>query len=280
MQNLKFFDELIKQMQVLLTESFVKFFNAIIIFLVCTFIYNIIKKAISKILNKSSLEQSVINFIISIVNIMGVVLIALIVMSALNFPIAAMTTVVTTFGIGISLAFKDGIGNIGSGVVLLLSRQFKIGDYISSNGVEGIVHDMSVFTTSLKTKDNKVIMIPNSILIKNTILNYTNQDIRRIDISLTVPHDTNIYKLKETLTSVLDAEKRILENPEYVIIVKEFNNKGISVLITPWVCTSDYWSVYYDLVDKMLVKLKYSEIPLTQTSVTLLNNVTISKSKL
>ena len=244
--------------------------NAIIGLIVGFIVCKIVKKITIKTLSKTSIDQSVIKFISSVLNILCLIVISLIVLSIFNFPLSSFTAIFGTIAIGLGIAFKESLANLGSGAILLISRQFKIGDYISSGNVEGTVHDMSVFTTSLKTIDNKVVMIPNSKLMSDSIINFSNQTMRRVDIRVTVPYCTDIPKLKSVLQAILDSDDRVLSDPEYIVGVRDFTDRGMVVIVTPWVLTSDYWHVYYDLMEKIAVEFNKNDIRISYNQVTVL----------
>lgn len=245
--------------------------GTILILMVFFIFYRIMRKIVLRCLSKSSLDESVIKFISSIMNIAWLIVAGLVILSVLNFPVSSIVTIFTAIAVGIGISFKESLGNLGAGVILLWSKQFKTGDYISCLNIEGVVHGMTAFTVMLKTTDNKIITIPNSKLINDTIINFSAQQTRRMNIELTLPYGVDISKTKAILSEILEKDERILKDPKYTLGVRNLTDKGMEIIVAPWVSTEIYWEVYYDLMEEIIKKLGENNIKSPCTQVEIIN---------
>ena len=151
----------------------------------------------------------------------------------------------------LGLAFKETLSNVGSGYILLFLKPFNINDYIEFEGIEGTVSDIHMFNTTLKTFDNKTIIIPNSKLTNQNIINYTKQDKRRIDIKFNIPYGTDVAAVKFLINEVFKSEPNIIKEENSIIGIRYFNNNGFEILATSWVNTEDYWKTFFSLTSNI-----------------------------
>lgn len=260
---------------VLLKNNLVNFISEItssIIVLILLFIcYKIVKKVVLKALKKSNLDESAIKFIGSILNIIGLVVVGIVILSIFNFPVSSIVAIFTAMTVGIGISFKESLGNLGAGIILLWNKQFKTGDYISCLNLEGVVHGMNAFTVMLRTTDNKIITIPNSKLINDTIVNFSAQETRRINITLNLPYGSDIALVKKILIDIIEKDERILKEPKYIIGIRNITNIGMEVMVAPWVNTECYWDVYYDMMENIINKLGENNIKAPCTQVEIVN---------
>jgi small conductance mechanosensitive channel len=160
-------------------------------------------------------------------------------------------------GLAIGLALKDSLANFASGVMLILFRPFKVGDYVTAGGVSGTVQQIDIFSTILLTVDNQKIIVPNSGITSGVITNVNAESTRRIDLTVAIGYDDDIRKAKNTLEDLVRADKRILEDPAPTVAVSELADSSVNLIVRPWVQTGDYWSVRLDLIEK--IKLTFDE---------------------
>lgn len=160
-------------------------------------------------------------------------------------------------GLAIGLALKDSLANFASGVMLILFRPFKVGDYVTAGGVDGTVQQIDIFSTILLTVDNKKIIVPNSGITSGVITNVNAESTRRIDLTVAIGYDDDIRKAKSTLENLVQTDKRILEDPAPVVAVSELADSSVNLVVRPWVETGDYWAVRLDLIEK--IKLTFDE---------------------
>lgn len=260
---------------VLLKNNLINFtyeiISAILVSIVFFICYKILKKVVLKCLARTTLDESVLKFIGSIMNIVGVIIIGILILSVFNFPVSSIVAIFTAMAVGVGISFKESLGNLGAGAILLWSNQFKTGDYVSCLGIEGVVHGITAFTVILRTTDNKTITIPNSKLINDTIINFSAQQTRRINISLTLPYGIDIPKVKELLIGVLEKDERVLKEPQYIVGVRNLTDKGVEFIVAPWVSTDEYWEAYYDLMDEIIKQLGEKNIKAPCSQIEIIN---------
>ena len=222
-----------------------------------------IKKASLRFLNKFNLEQSIINYTSYSIYVVSLILFVMLSLSIIGVPQTALLSVVGVVGVGLSIAFNETLSNLGNGYILLFLKPFKLGDYIEFADIQGTVTDIHIFNTTLKTFDNKTIIVPNSKLANQSIINYTKQDKRRIDIKFNLPYGTDIEHVNNILNTLIANEKAILNDPNPLIGVRSFNDNGMGFVVRAWVNTEDYWNVFYSLMSKIEKEFRKNNIDMT-----------------
>jgi small conductance mechanosensitive channel len=228
-----------------------------------------ITKAIMKKLEKKEVKDTFYIFIVNIVKIVLWIIVGLIFLQILKIPMTPLVAVLGTLGIGVGLALKDHMSNIAGGIIIAVNKQFEVGDYIKCSDMEGMVEDVELFFTKLKTFDNKAVYAPNSIFSSNNVFNYTKNDMRRVDVSIGVSYDASFDEVKSVVAGILDANELIKKEPEYFIGIKEYGDSSINIIIKVWTDTSEYWNVFYYINDMLKREFdkKGIEIPFPQLDV-------------
>ena len=206
---------------------------------------------------KYNVGKGVTNFIVYGIYISMLSIIALTCLDLIGIETKSVVAVIGAAGFSVGLAFKEILSNLGSGMIILFFKPFKIGDYIQGSGVEGSVSDIQIFSTVLKTPDNKTIIVPNFQLTSNNIINFTHQEKRRVDFSYNISYNSDIDLVKRILQDIFLEDRRILKDPKPIIGVNSIGNNAIQMVARPWVSTEDYWDVYFDVMEK--VKKKFDE---------------------
>jgi small conductance mechanosensitive channel len=187
-------------------------------------------------------------------NLVYVALLTFVVLAAIN-QLGVQTTsfiaVIGAAGLAIGLALQGSLANLAAGVLIILFRPYKVGNYIEGGGVAGTVEEVQIFTTLLKSPDNKTIIVPNGQMMGGTITNYSARTERRIDLVVGVGYDADLDKTRQVLTEILKADQRILEEPAPVIGIVELADSSVNLVVRPWVKTTDYWPVYFDLNERI-----------------------------
>jgi small conductance mechanosensitive channel len=160
-------------------------------------------------------------------------------------------------GLAIGLALQGTLSNVGAAVLIILFRPFKVGDFVTVAGETGTVDDINLFSTTLSPVDNRTIIIPNGKIIGDTITNYSKKEKRRIDLVFGIGYGDDLKLAKETLTEILNADERILKDPEPFVAVSELGDSSVNFVTRSWVKTEDYWNVHFDTIEK--VKLTFDE---------------------
>ncbi|ADD69023.1 MscS Mechanosensitive ion channel [Denitrovibrio acetiphilus DSM 12809] len=228
---------------------------ALLIFIVGHYIAKIIAKVAGKALGKASVEITLSRFLTKLIYYM---LLAAVVIAALNRLGIETTSVVAVFataGLAIGLALKDSLSNLAAGVMIIIFKPFIIGNFVEAAGTSGIVDEISIFTTKLKTPDNKIIIIPNSAVLGANITNYSAQLTRRVDITIGVGYESDIKKVKDILKGIIAETTTILPDPEPVVVLSNLGESSIDFTMRSWVNTDDYWPTYFDMLEQIKMKL-------------------------
>lgn len=202
-------------------------------------------KGLTKILNKRQISNPFVGFIISITRISLFAILILIVLGFLNINTAPLLAVLGTFGLALGLALKDHMSNLASGILIVINKQFGIGDYIGCGDVAGSVEKVELFSTKLITFDNKAVFVPNSIFTKNALTNYSREKIRRVDIKIGVAYSVNTDNVKKAVEEIVLANEKILREPEYFVGLTDFGNSSVNFVVKAWTKTEDYWDTYF-----------------------------------
>ncbi len=235
----------------------IKILGALVIFFVGKWVANVLTRLTRKIMDRSKVEATLASFLGDLIFISLMVLVILASLSTLGIKMTSFVAIVGAATLAIGLALQNNLSNIGAGVVLMLFRPFKVGDFVEISGTQGIIEKISLFNTEMKTPDNRLIIVPNSNIIGNNIVNYSAKDTRRIDLTVGIGYDDDIKLAKETLNEIINKDQRILHDPAPMIVVSELGDSSVNFAVRPWVKASDYWDVYFDLLEK--IKLTFDE---------------------
>lgn len=222
---------------------------AIIVYIICSIINKIIMKLLSKGLGRSKIDTTVHGFLRSLVKVVLLCITIIIVLTILRVPMTSIITVVGSAGIAIGLALQSSLSNIAGGVIVLIEKNFRVGDYISINGTEGFVKEISVFATNIVSYDNKSIFVPNGTVSNATIINYTREKIRRIEHVMSISYDNDTKKAMSVIIEVLKNHSKVLDTPEPFARISAFASSSIDITVRAWVNSEDYWEVYFDLLE-------------------------------
>ncbi|MGN1305667.1 MAG: mechanosensitive ion channel family protein [Oscillospiraceae bacterium] len=247
---------------------------AIIVYVICSIINKIVMKILSKGLERSKIDTTVHGFLKSLVKVVLLCITIIIVLTILRVPMTSIIAVVGSAGIAIGLALQSSLSNIAGGVIVLVEKNFRVGDYISINGTEGKVKEISVFATNIISYDNKSVFVPNGVVSNATIINYTREKTRRVDHVMSISYNNDTKKAIAVITEVLKNNSKVLSAPEPFVKVCAFGASSIDISVRAWVNTSDYWDVYFDLLEE--IKASFDEngivIPYNQLDVHMINS--------
>jgi small conductance mechanosensitive channel len=242
---------------------------ALLIYWVGKRIAKLVSNMTGKGLTKTGNEVILVNFIKNI--IYYVILAAVIVMALgqLGVQTTSLIAVMGAAGLAIGLALKDSLSNLASGVMLVLTRPFKRGDFVDVAGTSGKVTEIKLFSTVLQTPDNKKLIIPNGQITSDVITNYTTEAMRRIDLVIGVSYDDDIRQAKKILTETITAHELVLQEPKPVVMLKDLGASSVDFVVRPWVKTEDYWTVYGDLMEQIKLNIEAGgcSFPYPQTDV-------------
>lgn len=225
---------------------------AIVIFIVGKWLASKLTDICIKILTKTKrVDATLLSFFRNIIYYILMVVVALTALKQLGVDTTSFFAILGAAGLAIGLALKDSLGNFASGVMIILFRPFKIGDYVTAGGSSGTVEEISIFNTILKTPDNQKLIIPNGSITQNTITNVNANPTRRVDLVIGIGYDDDIKKAKEILESILKSNELILQDKANTVAVSELGDSSVNFVVRAWVNTPDYWTVKFDLTEKI-----------------------------
>ena len=221
--------------------------GAIIIFVVGRFLISLLRKMLARLLAKRHVDASIQSFVKSLVNILLTILLIIAVIGKLGVETTSFAALLASAGVAIGMALSGNLQNFAGGLIVLLFRPFKVGDWIESQGVSGTVREIQIFHTILTTADNKVIYIPNGAMSSGVVTNYNTQTTRRVEWIVGVDYGEDYDKVQQIVTDILAADKRILKDPAPFIALHALDASSVNVVARVWVNSADYWGVYFDI---------------------------------
>ncbi len=204
---------------------------------------------ISKGLEKSKVDLTVTKFVKQCAKIVLYVLVLIVVLSMLGIPTTSVITVIGTAGVAIGLALQDSLANVAGGFILMVTKPFKIGDYIIINGVEGVVAQISILHTRLDSATNQAIFIPNSQAVNATVTNNSGNSTRRVDLVFSISYEEDFLHAQQIILDVLKADSKVLDTPAPAVRMIEHASSSINIAVRPWCNTADYWDVYFNTIE-------------------------------
>jgi len=226
-------------------------FLAILTFIIGRFVTKLISKVIKKLLNKSHMDLMLINFIMSILNALLLLFVIIASLSQLGVDTTSLVALIAAAGLAVGLALKDSLQNFSAGVMLIIFKPFKTGNYVEAAGTAGIVENIGIFSSQFRTGDNKEVIIPNGKIYQGTITNYSAKDTRRVDMVFGIGYDDDIQQAKKILQQLIDSDDRVLKEPEPLIALSELGDSSLNFIVRPWVNASDYWALKWDMNEKV-----------------------------
>lgn len=224
---------------------------AIIIYIVGCIINKIALKLLGKGLEKSRLDKTVHGFLNSLVKIVLFGLVIIIVLTVLGIPMTSIITVIGSAGIAIGLSLQSSLSNVAGGVIVLMGKIFKVGDYVKINGDEGTVEEISILCTKMITADNKTVYIPNGTVSNAVVTNYTQEKTRRVELVFGISYDNDSKKAISVINGVLAENSKVLSNPAPFVHISAFSASSVDITVRAWVNSADYWDVYFKLLEEI-----------------------------
>lgn len=266
-------EEYIQQMQEMAITYGVKVILAIVIFIVGKFIANVVSNFFKKVMTKRDVDPAVTNFVASLVKWGILIMVVIAALGQVGIQTASFVAIIGAAGLAVGLALQGSLANFAAGVLILVFRPFKVGDFVECAGTAGVVVAIHIFTTELKTGDNKQIIIPNGAVTAGTIVNYSTHPTRRVDLVFGIGYSDDIDKAKSVIQGIIDADERILKDPAPTIAVQALADSSVNFVVRPWVNSADYWAVNFDLHEQ--VKKRFDaegiSIPFPQRDVHIYN---------
>lgn len=262
-------------MVTLITGLLLILVGKLLIFWFCRFL----KKAFSK---SKKINDLMARFVIQVVNIFGWIILVILFLQHMGINMAPVLTGLGITGVILGLAFQETIGNLLSGVMIVIIAPFRIGDYIDSGSFSGTVTDMDLICITLSTPDNKKITISNKLVWGNPIVNYSDMDKRRVDLMLSVAYGSDVQKVKDVINSILATYPEILPDPAPMVEVHKLNASSVDYIVRPWTKPEDYWKVYWRFHGEICKKMEDAGIviPFNQLDIHLVpDSITVVNGK-
>ena len=231
---------------------------AIAIFIIGKMIARMISNLIKKALNRGGTDAILVNFIGNISYAILLVAVVLAAVDSLGVNVTSLMAILAAAGLAVGLALKDSLGNFAAGVMIIIFRPFKIGDFVTAGGTSAVVDEIGLFATLMHTGDNQRIIVPNSAIIGGTITNTSALPTRRVDLVFGIGYNDNIGQARDLMMSIIEADERILKDPAPAIAVAELADSSVNLNVRPWVNSADYWAVRADLLEN--IKIKFDEV--------------------
>jgi small conductance mechanosensitive channel len=246
---------------------------ALIILIVGSWVAKLVRKIVTRLLTKRNVDPTIVGFLANFTYILLMVFVTLAALGKLGVQTTSFVAVIGAAGLAIGLALQGALANFAAGFLMILFRPFKKGDYIEAGGTAGIVDQIQVFTTILKTPDNRLVIVPNAKVMGDNITNYSAMEKRRLDLTFGVSYREDIAKVKSVLKQIAESDERALKDPAPQILLSELADSSVNFIMRVWVNSGDYWPFKFETTER--VKLEFDKqgisIPFPQRDVHLFN---------
>ncbi len=242
---------------------------AIIVLIVGLWLIQRVVGLLRRTLEGRQADATLARFLCSLTSVGLKALLLISVASMVGIETTSFVALIGAAGLAIGLALQGSLSNFAGGVLVLLFKPYRVGDFVEAQGVSGTVADIQIFNTVLKTPDNKVIIVPNGAISNGVITNYSMEDTRRVDMLFGIGYDDDIRQARSVISGLIDAEERILREPAPLVVVSELADSSVNFTVRVWVASGDYWGVYFDLTERVKVAFDAAgiSIPYPQTDV-------------
>ena len=253
----------------ILQDVGLKLLISIAIFVVCRFIIKTVVKALRTGKASQKMEPTVAHFLANFVNIVLYIILAVTIIAIMGVPMASVIAAIASAGVAIGLALQGALSNFAGGIMILLFHPFRVGDFIEVDGFSGTVSDIDVFYTFLQTGDNKSVTVPNGNIMSNSVVNYSVNGTRRVELNIGVAYGSDIDRVKAILLEEAARHELVLSDPEPFCRLSAQGDSALNFILRVWTNTSDYWQVNFDLLEAVHKRLEAEgiEIPFPQMDV-------------
>lgn len=267
------YESILNEVQNLITLYGMKVLGAVIIFIVGLWLAKLVARLSGKAMKKANVDETLGKFFVGLIRSALIAFVVIATISQVGVETTSFVAVLGAAGLAVGLALQGSLSNFAAGVMLIIFKPIKVGQYIEGGGTAGIVEAVGIFVTTLKSPDNKVIFVPNSKLFGDNIINYSEKDIRRIDMVFGIGYGDDIDKAKKVLNDILAADSRILKDPAPTVALSALADSSVNFVVRPWVNSADYWNVYFDTHENVKKQFDANDItiPFPQTDVHLYN---------
>lgn len=220
---------------------------AAVIFITGRFLISVINRLVAQMMERRKIDATIQSFLRSFINILLTILLLISVVSALGVNTTSFAALLASAGVAVGMALSGNLQNLAGGLIILLFKPYKVGDYVDAQGVSGTVKEIQIFHTVLVTPDNKIIYVPNGSLSSGSVTNYSLSQLRRVDWTVGVEYGTEIEKVRQTVLDLIKKDGRILTEPAPFIALSALADSSVNITIRVWVKNEDYWGVFFDM---------------------------------
>jgi len=224
---------------------------ALVIFIVGRWIARLITNMTKRAMAKAGVEQTLMTFLGNLIYYVLLVAVIIATINQVGIQTTSLLAVLGAAGLAIGLALQGSLSNFAAGVMIVGFRPYKVGDFIEAGGVTGVVEQVQIFTTIMRTGDNKKIIVPNSQVMAGEITNYSANPTRRVDLVAGCGYDDDLDQVRKVLEDIIAGDDRILDDPAPTIAVSELGDSCVNFVVRPWVNSGDYWGVYFDVTEQI-----------------------------
>ncbi|HKJ95453.1 MAG TPA: mechanosensitive ion channel domain-containing protein [Gammaproteobacteria bacterium] len=229
---------------------------AVVVFVVGRWAAKLVRRVVVSLMRRARVEETLIGFGANIAYALIMAFVVIAALGQLGVQTASFVAIVGAAGLAVGLALQGSLANFAAGVLIILFRPFRVGDYIEAAGTSGTVNEIEIFQTRFTSPDNKVIIVPNAAITAGTITNYSALDTRRVDMVIGVHYDSDLATTKALLTEIVTSDERVLDEPAPVIVVGALADSSVNFLVRPWCKSSDYWGLLWDLNERIKNRLE------------------------
>lgn len=240
-----------------------KLFTAVIAAVICLLVIKILLKLVDRTLRRVHLDDTLKKLIRGGLKGLLLFLGVIVVLGCLDIPVTSLVAVLSVAGLALSLAVQNFLSNVAGGLQLLVSQPFKVGDYVEAGGCSGTVVELGVFYTKLNSVDNKLVQLPNSSIVAQNIINYSSEERRRVELKVTASYDAPTEQVKAVLARLVEEHPLTMSEPEPLIHVNSYGDSAIEYIVRIWCKNEDYWTIYFDLMDRIKPAFDQAGIEMT-----------------
>lgn len=249
------FEQLIEQLQSWITQFGLRAIAAIAIFIIGRWVAKLLQRITKRVLIQARVNPTLISFTANLTYYGIIAVVILAALGQLGIQTTSLVAILGAAGLAIGLALQGSLSNFAAGILIVVFHPFQVGDWISSEGVSGIVEDIQLFTTMVRTFDNKIIIVPNSNLTSKNITNYSTKGILRVDLEIGIAYEEDIDRVKQVLLDVLTSDERVLAEPAPTVGLLKFGDSSLNFAVRPWTQADNYWAVYFSTMEAIKKRL-------------------------
>ena len=262
-------EDLLTQIKEILAIYGLRIIAALAILVIGRWVAKRVRNLLRRMMTRGKVDKTLISFICNLSYVAMLVFIVVAALSQLGIQTTSIVAILGAAGLAVGLALRGSLSNFAAGVMMIIFRPFKVGDFIEGGGASGTVEDIQIFSTQLKTADNKTVIVPNSRIFGDKIINYSAKETRRVDMTFGIGYEDDIEKAQTILEEIIGSHEKVLRDPEPVVRLHELGDSSVNFICRPWALTQDYWDVYWDVTKA--VKQRFDEagisIPFPQRDV-------------